>query len=129
MGIFADWIYKIKEWFHNLNERNSLITDFNSSARSAFISGLAPTFLKAQSSRGDKSFSHQYSQFNSGFRILVMGGKNLTREELIEVGRVILSNNPLVRNLIINGFDTLEINGENDTFGSKWKLKDYLLLT
>lgn len=129
MGFFADWIYKIKDWFHSLNERNSLIADFNNSARLAFISGLAPTFLKAQTTRGDKSFTHQYSQFYSGFRIVVMGGRNLSKEELIEVGRVILSNNPLVRNLVICGFDTLEIHGENDSFGSKWKLKDYLSLT
>ena len=129
MGLFADWIYKIKDWFQNLNERNKLIAEFNNSARSAFISGIAPTFLKAQTSRGDKTYTHQYSQFYSGFRIVVMGGKNLTKEELIEVGRVILSNNPLVRNLVINGFDTLEIHGENDSLGSKWKLKDYLMLT
>jgi len=129
MGLFADWIYKIKDWFQSLNERNRLISEFNNSARSAFITGIAPTFLKAQTTRGDKTFAHQYSQFYSGFRIVVMGGKNLTKEELVEVGRVILSNNPLVRNLVISGFDTLEIHGENDSFGSKWKLKDYLILT
>jgi hypothetical protein len=129
MGIFADWIYKIKDWFQSLNERNILISSFNYSARTAFISGLAPTFLKAKTTRGDKSFKHQHSQFYSGFRIVVMDGRNLSKEELIEVGRVILSNNPLVRNLVINGFDTLEIHGENDSFGSKWNLKDYLLLT
>lgn len=129
MGFIADWIYKVKEWFRSLNERNILISDFNDSAKAAFISGIAPTFLKAQTSRGDKNNTHKYSHFYSGFRIIVMGGKNLSKEELIEIGRVILSNNPLVRNLVINGFDTLEIHGENDAFGSKWRLKDYLSLT
>lgn len=129
MGIIADWIYKVKEWFHSLNERNRLISDFNESAKEAFVSGIAPTYLKAKTSRGDKNFTHQYSQFYSGFRIVVLGGRNLLKQELIEIGRVILSDNPLVRSLVINGFDTLEIHGENDSFGSKWKLKDYLLLT
>lgn len=128
MGFFADWIYKIKEWFRCLQERNKIITEFNDSAKSAFVLGVAPTFLKAQTSRGDKTFTHQYSQFYSGFRIVVMGGKNLTKEELIEIGRVILSNNPLARNLVINGFDTLEIHGENDPIGAKWKLKDFLMI-
>lgn len=128
MGFIADWIYKIKEWFVSQNERNQLITDFNNSSKVAFISGEVPTFLKAKTSRGDKTFTHQYSQFYSGFRIVVVGGRDLTKGELIEVGRVILSNNPLVRNLVVNGFDTLEVHGENDSTGSKWRLKDYLLI-
>ena len=56
-----------------------------------------------------------------------MGGQNLSTKEL-EIGRVILSNTSLVRGLVINGFDTLEIHGDNDSFGMKWKLNDFLLL-
>jgi hypothetical protein len=128
MGIITDWIYRIRQWFKNVQERNNLLNEFNSSSKEAFTSGTVPTYLKAKTSRGDKNFRHQYSQFYSGFRIVVMGGQNLTKNELIEVGRVILDDNSLVRKLVIYGFDTLEIHGESDTSGAKWRLKDYIEL-
>lgn len=128
MGILTDWFYKIKQWFINSYERNNLVNDFNSSSKDAFTSGIVPTYLKAKTSRGDKEFTHQHSHFYSGFRIVVMGGEELTKQELIEVGRVILDDNVLVRKLVIYGFDTLEIHGEGDKSGAKWRLKDYVLL-
>lgn len=129
MSFFADWFYKIREWFRSQSERNQLITDFNENSRHAFISGQVPTYLRAKTSRGDKSYRHQYTQFFSGFRITVMGGSALSRTELSEVGKVILSNEQLVRGLVVNGFDTLEVHGENDSMGMKWRLQDFLMLT
>ena len=128
MGIITDWIYRIRQWFINVQERNNILSEFNTSAKEAFTNGIVPTYLKAKVSSGDKNFQHQYSQFYSGFRIIVMGGQNLTKNELIEVGRVILDDNTLVRKLVIYGFDTLEIHGEGDTSGAKWRLKDYIAL-
>ena len=128
MGILSDWFYKIKQWFINSYERNNLVNEFNSSSKDAFTTGMVPTYLKARTSRGDKEFRHQHSHFYSGFRIVVMGGEELTKQELIEVGRVILDDNVLVRKLVIYGFDTLEIHGERDKNGAKWRLKDYVLL-
>ena len=43
------WWNRIIEWFTNNKERNSFIQDFNKSAKEAFISNLAPVYLKAES--------------------------------------------------------------------------------
>jgi len=128
MRFFADWIYKIQEWFREVKQRQLLISEFNQSAKAIFLSGEAPTHLHAKTSKGDKNYRHQYSQYYSGFRIVALSGRQLSSEELKEIARVILDNNALVRNLVINGFDTLEIHGENDKTGGKWRLKDYILL-
>ena len=49
------WWNRIIEWFTNNKERNSFIQDFNKSAKEAFISNLAPVYLKAESSFGNNS--------------------------------------------------------------------------
>lgn len=50
------WWNRIIEWFTNNKERNSFIQDFNKSAKEAFISNLAPVYLKAESSFGNINF-------------------------------------------------------------------------
>lgn len=119
----------IKDWFSDINERNALIRDFNSSAKMAYVTGVAPTLLKSSISRGDNNFKHQFSHWlNTGFRIEAFNGKILSKEELILIGRIILDDEFLIRKLIVLGFDTLEIKGDKGHFGCKWQLKDFLLL-
>lgn len=49
---------------------------------------------------------------------------NKRRDDII--GNTILSNEQLVRRLVVLGWDTLEIHGENATYGCKWKLADHM---
>ena len=80
-------------------------------------------------SKGDSAFKHQFSSWlNSGFRIQVFTGRVLTRAEIITIGKVILSDETLVRKLVILGWDTLEVHGDKGTYGCKWQLKDFILL-
>ncbi|AEK22697.1 hypothetical protein [Capnocytophaga canimorsus] len=119
----------IIEWFEDRGERTKLIRSFNESARIAFISGAAPTLLKASISRGESLYKHQFSNWlNSGFRIQAFTGKVLTKEELIHIGKVILDDAILVRRLIVLGWDTLEIHGDKGQYGCRWQLKDYVAL-
>ena len=114
-------------WFRDRSERNKLLNSFNASAREAYVSGDVPAMLKATISRGDSSYRHDFSRwFSSGFRIRVFTGRQLSRDELIFIGNVILADELLVRKLIVLGWDTLEIHGSEDKYGCKWKLTDYI---
>lgn len=116
-------------WFRDRSERNRLIMSFNDSARYAFVSGTAPTLLKSSISRGERSYKHQFSNWlNTGFRIQAFTGKELSKDEIMHIGKVILSDEVLIRKLVVLGWDTLEIHGDANRFGCRWQLKDYLSL-
>jgi len=117
------------EWFSDRMSRNKLVRSFNNAARDHFVSGYAPTLLKAEVSRGDRSYKHQHSDiFYSGFRIKAFSGKQLDRSELKMIGQVVLSDSYLTRRFIVLGWDTLEVHGDEGKFGLKWQLKDHMLL-
>jgi len=115
----------IREWFHDRKERSQVIFDFNRCAREAFVSGIAPTLLHAKISKGDPRYKHQFSKWaGSGFRIEIFAGRDLSKDEIKLIGEVILTDSILVRRLIVLGWDTLEVHGQNAAFGLKWQLKD-----
>ena len=119
----------IIDWFRDRSERTKLIRSFNDSAKNAFIDGIAPTLLKADISRGESAYKHQFSNWlNTGFRIQAFTGRVLSKEELIKIGNVILDDSILVRKLIVLGWDTLEIHGEKGSYGCRWQLKDFIPL-
>ncbi len=127
--MFSNTWNNIIEWFRDRSERNKLIRSFNSSARDSFVAGIAPTLLKASISNGERTFRHQFSKWiNTGFRIQAFTGKELSKEELTHIGQVILSDDVLVRRLVVLGWDTLEIHGDEGKYGLRWQLKDYILL-
>jgi hypothetical protein len=116
-------------WFHDRSERAKLVRSFNESAKISFISGIAPTLLKASISKGESSYKHQFSNWlNSGYRIQAFTGRILSKNELIHIGNVILDDSALVRRLIVLGFDTLEIHGDTGPYGCRWQLKDFIAL-
>ncbi len=125
--MFANIWNRIISWFRERSERNKLVRSFNEASREAFVMGEAPAMLEASISRGDPTYKHAFSRWMySGFRIKVYMGRLLTKDEMIFIGKVILSNDQLVRRLVVLGWDTLEIHGENATYGCKWKLSDYM---
>jgi hypothetical protein len=119
----------ILSWFRDRSERSILIRSFNESARNSFIAGKTPTLLKCSISRGERSYKHQFSNWlNTGFRIQAFTGRVLSKEEILHIGKVILSDELLIRKLVVLGWDTLEVLGDAGNYGCKWQLKDYLLL-
>lgn len=117
----------IISWFSDTLERSRLIRSFNASARDAYINNIAPTMLKASISKGERSYRHRFSKmFYTGFRIEAFTGSQLSKEELIQIGQVIISNEVLVRRLVVLGWDTLEVQGSTGQYGCCWQLKDYL---
>jgi hypothetical protein len=119
-------LIQIKDWFGDMIERYKLVGDFNKSSKMAFISGTAPTLLEARITKGDSSYRHAFSKFmGGGLRIKAITGKAFTRNELVELGRIILDNDELVRKLIALGWDTLEVHDSAGFNGLKWQLSKY----
>ena len=99
----------IADWFGEMAERYKLVRDFNKAAKNAFIAGKAPTLLETKITRGESAYRHTFSKFmGGGFRIKALSGRPMEKSELIEVGRVVLDNEELVRKLISLGWDTLK---------------------
>jgi hypothetical protein len=120
---------KIVDWFRDKNDRNNLLRYFNDSAKMAFVSGIVPTYLKSKISKGNSKYKHRFSHFfNTGFRVEILSGQSLTKNELQFIGEVILNDNKLVRQLVVLGFDTLELHGERDSYGLQWQLVSYMEL-
>lgn len=119
-------IMVITDWFGEMSERYNLIKNFNRAGKNAFITGNAPTLLEAKITSGESAYKHAFSKWlGGGFRIKALSGRPLSKSELIEVGRVVLDNDELVRKLISLGWDTLEVH-DNAGFNScKWKLMDF----
>ncbi|MBO7201966.1 MAG: hypothetical protein J6V30_00300 [Paludibacteraceae bacterium] len=127
--MFENTWNSILDWFRERNERSILIRQFNESARSSFYNLMVPTLLKASISRGDSNYKHQFSHWlNSGFRIQTFKGRQLSREEIVTIGKVILSDEVLIRKLVVLGFDTLEVCCDVGNYGCKWQLKTFLQL-
>jgi len=120
---------RVREWFTDRQERNALLHSFNQSAREAFVTGVAPTLLKASLSKGNSAYHHRFSHWlYSGFRITAFTGKTLTKSELVTIGTVVLSDDALVRRLVVLGWDTLQVQADQGTMGCQWQLKDFLQL-
>lgn len=119
----------ILDWFRDRSERSKLVRSFNESARNSFVSGIAPTLLKGKISKGESAYKHQFSNWlNTGYRIQAFTGRQLSKDELMHIGKVILNDEILVRKLVVLGWDTLEIHGDEGTYGCRWQLKDYIPL-
>ena len=119
----------IIEWFQDKVDRRRLILGFNRSAKEAFTFGNAPVILEARVSKGNKAYKHQFSDiFNSGFRIKALTGYQLSKKDTIKIGEVILSNNILVKRLVVLGFDTLEVCSDVGNHGCQWQLHDYMMI-
>ena len=117
---------QIREWFGEMAERYQLVRDFNRASKYAFISGIAPTLLEARITMGDNSYRHAFSKFlGSGLRIKAITGRAFKNSELIELGRIILDDEMLVRRLISLGWDTLEVHDSQGIYGLKWPLKNF----
>ncbi|MFT7157191.1 MAG: hypothetical protein ACI8Q1_002208 [Parvicella sp.] len=119
-------ILNVVDWFGELGERVRVVRDFNRAAKMAFIQGQAPTLLQAKTTKGDFNYKHAFSKWMAGgFRIKALSGSPLPKKDLIEISKVILDNNQLVRKLVALGWDTLEVHDNKGFQGVKFPLKDY----
>ncbi len=119
-------LIQITDWFGELGERFKIIRDFNLAAKQSFIQGYAPTLLQAKTTIGESKYRHAFSKFMAGgFRIKALSGEPLPKSDLIEIAKIVLHNEELVRKLISLGWDTLEVHDNKGFVGIKFPLKDY----
>ncbi len=119
-------VIQIADWFGEMSERYKLVRDFNKAAKDSFINGQAATLLEAKITWGESSYRHAFSKFmGGGFRIKALSGRPMAKYELIEVGKVVVDNEALVRKLVSLGWDTLEVHDNHGVSGCKWALKEH----
>lgn len=118
-------IARIQDWFGEISERHNTVRSFNKAAKESYIAGFAGALLEAKISRGNSDYRHAFSKWRSGFRITALAGTQLRKTEMIEIGRIVLDNEQLVRKLLSIGFDTLEVQSDNGALGVQWKLSDF----
>lgn len=124
------WWNRILEWFSNNRERNELIDNFNKSAKVAFVSNTVPVFLKAESSKGNSSYKHQFSSFlYHGFRIRTLTGMFQSDDLFLAIGNMLVSNQSLTRHLVTLGYDTLEVTNNYGKVVKQWRLSTTLELS
>jgi hypothetical protein len=98
-------------------------------ARQAWVAGYVPSCLKASISKGYSEYRHSFSRWMaSGFRICVLSGAQLSKQDIKYIGEAILSNEQLVRQLVVLGWDTLEVHCDVGNYGCRWALKEHLML-
>lgn len=120
--------HKIRNWFTDLRDRTRFLTEWNRSAKDAYITGVIPTLMEARTTVGSLEYRHEFSKWMAGgFRVKVLSGKPMTKDELLEIGEFIIGDDVMVRKLVSNGWDTLELYDTAGTIGLKWQLKKYTL--
>lgn len=122
------WI-QIVQWFQDRNDRKELILGFNKAAREAFVVGVVPIVLEASISRGEPRYHHQYSRWlSSGFRIKAFTGRQLNKDDIKNIGLAVLSDEVLIRRMVVLGWDTLEVHCDIGNYGLRWQLCDHMVL-
>lgn len=120
----------VLEWFKERSDRNVFLREFNNSAKKAFVEGYTDILLKASNSYGNSDYRHTFSKFMSGgFRIKVEGGRSLSRDEVISIGKSIIGNPVIVRTMITLGWDTLEVHTSDSSTGLQWRLQNNIYLS
>ncbi len=122
---------KIISWFRDRRERIRFINEFNENAKEAFITGAFGVLLTAFQTPGENANRHKHSNFlmPGGFAIKVDMGRNLSKDEMLYIGQVILNDNSTVRKLYFLGWDTLRVIDLNGRLSVKWAIKDFVAFT
>ena len=120
-------IIDVYDWFGELAKRIKVVRDFNYAAKVSFINGQAPTLLQVKTTKGDSNYRHAFSKWMAGgFRVKALSGRPLPKSDLVEIARVVLDNEELVRKLVALGWDTLEVHDNKGYQGVKFPLKEYV---
>lgn len=118
----------IRGWFSDIRERARFLREWNRNAKEAYVSGMIPVLMEARITVGCFEFRHEFSKWMAGgFRVKVLSGVAMTRDELYGIGAFIISDDVMVRKLVSNGWDTLEVHDTAGFVGLKWQLKKHTL--
>jgi hypothetical protein len=126
MGLLDRFI----KWFKDSAERRRFITEFNDNASVAFQSLSVDTLLEAKSCSGnsDSSYRHELSApfMFSGIAIEAKAGTQIPVDDIILIGKIILSNQVLVRRMFVLHWDTLIVRDTRTGKFVDWRIRDFM---
>ena len=126
MGLIARFI----KWFRNSAERRRFINEFNANARDAFQSLSVDTLMEAKACSGnsDSSYRHELSApvIFSGIAIEAKAGTEIPIDDIILIGKIILSNQVLVRRMFVLHWDTLIVRDIRTDKFVDWRIRDFM---
>ena len=126
MGLIDRFI----KWFRDSAERKRFINEFNANARGAFQSLSVDTLLEAKACSGnsDSSYRHELSApfMFSGIAIEAKAGTEIPVDDIIIIGKIILSNQVLVRRMFVLHWDTLIVRDTRTGKFVDWRIRDFM---
>lgn len=111
-------------------ERRRFINEFNINASKGFQSLFVDSLFEAQTCEGsnDLSFRHELSAPRpvSGFVVIAKAGRAIPVDEVVLIGKIILSDQKIVRRMFVLHWDTLIVREERTGKSVTWRIKDFL---
>ena len=126
MGLIDRFI----KWFRDSAERRRFINEFNANARDAFQSLSVDTLMEAKACSGnsDSSYRHELSApvIFSVIAIEAKAGTEIPIDDIILIGKIILSNQVLVRRMFVLHWDTLIVRDIRTDKFVDWRIRDFM---
>ena len=126
MGLIDRFI----KWFRDSPARRKFINEFNDKAREEFQMLSVDTLLEAKACSGnsDNSYRHELSApvIFSGIAIDAKAGTEIPLDDIILIGKIILSNQVLVRRMFILHWDTLIVRDTRTGKFVDWRIRDFM---
>ena len=126
MGLIDRFI----KWFRDSPARRKFINEFNERAREEFQMLSVDTLLEAKACSGnsDNSYRHELSApvIFSGFAIEAKAGTQIPVDDIILIGKIILSNQVLVRRMFVLHWDTLIVRDTRTGKFVDWRIRDFM---
>lgn len=111
-------------------ERRRFVNEFNLNAKYFFQSLSVDTLLEAKMSIGnsDSSYRHELSAptMVSGLTIEATAGAQISVDDIVMIGRIILSDQVLVRKMFVLHWDTLIVKDSRTGKFVDWRIRDFI---
>ena len=121
---------RIIKWFKDSAERRRFVNEFNQNAVFAFQNLSVDTLLEAKTCSGspDPTYRHELSApvAFSGLAVEAKAGTQIPVDDIVLIGRVILSDMALTRRMFLLHLDTLIVRDVRTGRSVDWRIRDFI---